>query len=486
MIRRSTLVFLTCLSACSISAVGALSTSAESKDSEQVAGDTPVLVSQASETSSTSSLRLGERGSAVTALQSRLQSSGYYNQAVDGVYGLETERAVRAFQEDKGLAATGRLDDATWDALTQSSAEDSDIADGSEISDSETGTININESADVESTSSGSVPAASELPPLTSETSASVDTSLNAEKEGRAGRFFTTSLIIAALLASFGVGFFFANKGKQSASAALDDDWSEPGSSKIPKLRGSLPGTPLNGNANSVPDVLQASTHTAPDVSSTGRAANSRSSGNGSISARNSDGAEGTGLTVTSISAVGTGQIGDTVPMGQVDVMENLMSDLRNPDPRKRRKAIWELGQRGNSLAVQPLVDSMVTADSKEKSLVLAALSEIGIRSLKPMNRALAIALQDDNPEVRKNAIRDLSRIYELVVQISHMLGHATEDEDPEVRQTASWALEQLNRIREAQNVDSNMRTFTSNTNPPIDLLSSEASIRRSQRDMTP
>ncbi|MEL7226489.1 MAG: HEAT repeat domain-containing protein [Cyanobacteria bacterium J06576_12] len=152
--------------------------------------------------------------------------------------------------------------------------------------------------------------------------------------------------------------------------------------------------------------------------------------------------------------------------MGKADIFDGLIKDLHNPDPQQRRKVIWELGQRGNSLAVQPLVDAMVDADSKEKSLVLAALSEIGIRSLRPMNRALAIALQDDNPEVRKNAIRDLTRIYELVVQISQMLGHAQEDEDPEVRQTASWALEQLNRIRRSQDVDSNMRSLPTNSGP--------------------
>ncbi|PZO53713.1 MAG: hypothetical protein DCF15_12635, partial [Phormidesmis priestleyi] len=178
-----------------------------------------------------------------------------------------------------------------------------------------------------------------------------------------------------------------------------------------------------------------------------------------------------------------SGQLGEARPLAQVDVIEGLIGDLRSSDPSNRRKAIWELGQRGNSLAMQPLVDSMVDADSKEKSLVLAALSEIGIRSLKPMSRALAIALQDDNPEVRKNAIRDLTRVYDLVVQISQMLGHATEDEDPEVRQTAAWALDQLNRIRRSQDTDPSIRSFAGSGNSaPIDLLSSEASIRRSSQ----
>ena len=99
----------------------------------------------------------------------------------------------------------------------------------------------------------------------------------------------------------------------------------------------------------------------------------------------------------------------------------------------------------------------------------------------------MAIALQDDNPEVRKNAIRDLTRVYDLVVQISQMLGHATEDEDPEVRQTATWALAQLNRIRQSHDDDPNIRTFSGGgggPSGPIDLLSSEASLRRSQQGL--
>jgi len=79
---------------------------------------------------------------------------------------------------------------------------------------------------------------------------------------------------------------------------------------------------------------------------------------------------------------------------------------------------------------------------------VLAALSEISSQTLKPMNRAIAIALQNENSEVRKNAIRDLTRVYDSLNQVGRMLGHAAIDEDPEVRQTADWALGQLNKMR--------------------------------------
>jgi hypothetical protein len=140
--------------------------------------------------------------------------------------------------------------------------------------------------------------------------------------------------------------------------------------------------------------------------------------------------------------------VNETTRLVPINILDTLIQELSNPESAVRQKAIWELGQRGNSLAVQPLVNAMIDADSHEKGLILAALSEIGSRSLKPMNRALALSLQDHSPEVRKNAIRDLTRIYDQVIQLSQLLGHASQDPDPEVQQTAQWALEQINRIR--------------------------------------
>lgn len=138
----------------------------------------------------------------------------------------------------------------------------------------------------------------------------------------------------------------------------------------------------------------------------------------------------------------------ETAKKPKLDLIESLIEDLRHLNPAKRRKAIWDLGQQGDSRAVEPLLDLLANSDSKQYSLVLASLSEIGIRTLKPMNNAWSISLQNENPEVRKNAIRDLTRIYELLNQISHLLHRATDDPDPEVQETARWAIDQLNRIR--------------------------------------
>ncbi|MGB3756960.1 MAG: peptidoglycan-binding protein [Rivularia sp. (in: cyanobacteria)] len=137
-----------------------------------------------------------------------------------------------------------------------------------------------------------------------------------------------------------------------------------------------------------------------------------------------------------------------TSRLAKVNVVDELIQDLDSSNPIQRRKAIWELGQKGDSRAIQPLVEQMVHADSQQRSLILAALSEIGTRTLKPMNRALAVSLQDESPDVRKNAIRDLTRVYDAMAQVSQMLSMAADDEDPEVQETARYAISQMNRIR--------------------------------------
>lgn len=138
----------------------------------------------------------------------------------------------------------------------------------------------------------------------------------------------------------------------------------------------------------------------------------------------------------------------NTSRLAKVNIVEELIKDLYSSDPAKRHKAIWDLGQQGDSRAIQPLIDLMIDADSQQHSLILSALGEISIRTLKPMNRALAISIQNDSPQVRQNAIRDLTRVYDMMSQISQMLRHALEDPDPEVQSTARYALNQIHRIR--------------------------------------
>lgn len=62
-------------------------------------------------------LRSGMQGAAVTALQERLRTIGFFNGAVDGVFGAETEDAVKSAQRNFGLEADGVVGAATWSAL---------------------------------------------------------------------------------------------------------------------------------------------------------------------------------------------------------------------------------------------------------------------------------------------------------------------------------------------------------------------------------
>lgn len=62
-------------------------------------------------------LRLGRHGRAVADLQQRLSRLGY---SCDGnVFDHETERAVRAFQRDRGLREDGEVDRHAWSAIVE-------------------------------------------------------------------------------------------------------------------------------------------------------------------------------------------------------------------------------------------------------------------------------------------------------------------------------------------------------------------------------
>ena len=59
----------------------------------------------------------GSSGPTVSEIQTRLKNWGYYDGAVDGVYGSKTEKAVRWFQEKNGLTVDGQVGDKTLAAL---------------------------------------------------------------------------------------------------------------------------------------------------------------------------------------------------------------------------------------------------------------------------------------------------------------------------------------------------------------------------------
>jgi len=57
------------------------------------------------------------RGNDVARAQDALQQLGYYKGGIDGLYGPGTRAAVRAFQVDRGLSVSGRVDTETMEAL---------------------------------------------------------------------------------------------------------------------------------------------------------------------------------------------------------------------------------------------------------------------------------------------------------------------------------------------------------------------------------
>ena len=59
----------------------------------------------------------GSSGETVSQIQTRLKNWGYYDGAVDGVYGSRTEAAVRWFQQKNGLSPDGQVGDQTLAAL---------------------------------------------------------------------------------------------------------------------------------------------------------------------------------------------------------------------------------------------------------------------------------------------------------------------------------------------------------------------------------
>lgn len=411
--------------------------------------------------------------SGVQRLQTRLTELGYYSGAINGVFDAATRDALASFQRENGLVGTGILDPITSDRLSnpQSAPASPNTAPDSRFIDpalEEPGANspapnppNVLTQPEASPTPLPAVPSANDPKDLiesdgagrfteTPETTPSPDNealgeaapnnaavgegdetapgiapsveAVTAEGNDDSGlaRIVTLGVIILGL-GSLGTGLVLWLAKRSTSAAATTYPVSGP-NTEHPGMGRSSAEPPLA----TPPSVLR-NGQPSPHQPLVGDAMN--------IEAQRSPLAPP-----------------PEVRMAKINIIDELIQDLASPDPTTRHKAIWELGQRGNSAAVQPLTSLLIEADSHEQGLVLAALSEISIKTLKPMNRAVALALQGDNPEVRKNAIRDLTRIYDSLGQVGRLLGHATADSDPEVRQTANWALEQLNHMRLSAN----------------------------------
>ena len=80
-------------------------------------------------------LKKGSRGDEVVTLQKKLKQWGYYDGAVDGVFGTATQKAVQFFQRKNGLTADGVVGTKTAAALGMSLSGSGSSAGGDGSSD---------------------------------------------------------------------------------------------------------------------------------------------------------------------------------------------------------------------------------------------------------------------------------------------------------------------------------------------------------------
>ena len=69
------------------------------------------------------SMRLGFQGDAVRTVQRKLRELGYYTGSIDGDFGKETEKAVKAFQKANGLSADGKVGEQTLKKMNDKNAK---------------------------------------------------------------------------------------------------------------------------------------------------------------------------------------------------------------------------------------------------------------------------------------------------------------------------------------------------------------------------
>lgn|GEM_PF-378741 len=415
-------------------------------------------------------LRVGDEAPEVAKLQTNLQKLGYYQGEISNTFTPATQQALVQFQQDSNLTSDGVAGPNTWKTLFVTAATESDTA-----SDPETAANQTEASSSNEGQGEGEASEQEEA-----SDSSSTDGENTQSNGGWRGRFSRIALLVFGGI--FGIGAFaglFAillklsgseedqletppassgKSGKSDVDATPSDQSANPFPTQTPETSPSPAAAPTqteappsqpaaapayepeSGSSSSETEVVSASSslEAAPETSQT----------NGKSGGERHTASESPAETNPRESESSLSQPNQPSQLAKINIVEELIKELQAPDPVKRRKAIWELGQQGDSRAVYPLLNLMLESDSKQQGLILAALAEIGTRITSPLNQALVMALQADKPEVRKNAIRDLMRVYDSFAEVSHLLSHAHHDPDPQVQETAQWAIAKLHRLR--------------------------------------
>jgi hypothetical protein len=368
------------------------------------------------------SIEPGSQGKEVRVLQDYLKGLGYFEGPLDGEYGAATQTAVSNFQTSQGIEATGKLDAQTWEQL-KAAYEKKQNPEGEE------------KEAEPE-----------QKPP---------------EKKSPLSR--ERLILLLGGLVTLGIGgggLFMLLSAFNKAMPAPPPKWVEEEEEEQEEEDLEMPPTTI---APPIPDpFLEPPEHdllsepppepnhhsTEPDIKSLPPKAETKPE---KLAPKKDKEPRRKKVKAQDKIEQNHKKPLATKPspsLPKLDLVEELIKDLQKPQPETRRKAIWELAQRADSRAVQPLIGLLIDSDSQQRSLILEALAQIGTRTLKPMNRALTIALQDENAQVRKNAIRDLTQVYETIAKLSRLLYLAEDDPDPEVQETARWALERLNSFQ--------------------------------------
>ncbi len=81
--------------------------------------------------------KYGSRGTEVRQIQTKLKNWGYYSGSVDGIYGSQTQEAVRYFQRKNGLSADGIAGPATLKAMGITNSSSSSSANTGKFTQSE-------------------------------------------------------------------------------------------------------------------------------------------------------------------------------------------------------------------------------------------------------------------------------------------------------------------------------------------------------------